>query len=143
VNKRLADKIAIVTGAGCVGPINREPTQTTSPDALRSTVPQILAEGIRIAKGSAPRGRVSLRGIAQSPLLAQQLGKFRFLPDAIRRPVPATFCMAWNLGVELPPGCRQADTLALRLNDEDRAAHRAFVATLGDKPIWNDFIPAG
>jgi hypothetical protein len=23
-----------------------------------------------------------------------------------------------------------------------RAAHRAFVATLGDKPIWNDFLPA-
>ena len=29
--------------------------------------------------------------------------------------------------------------LAPRITDEDRAAHRAFVATLGDKPIWNDF----
>ncbi|TKW74326.1 MAG: DNA polymerase III subunit epsilon, partial [Bradyrhizobium icense] len=26
--------------------------------------------------------------------------------------------------------------------DEDRLAHRAFVATLGDKPIWNEFLPA-
>ena len=25
--------------------------------------------------------------------------------------------------------------------DADREAHRAFVATLGDKPIWNDFLP--
>ena len=32
--------------------------------------------------------------------------------------------------------------LVARVSDEDRAAHRAFVATLGDKPIWNDFLPA-
>src|SRR5215468_6622349 len=32
--------------------------------------------------------------------------------------------------------------LAARVSDEDRVAHRAFVATLGDKPIWNDFLPA-
>ena len=87
---------------------------TTSPDALRSSVPQILAEGIRAGKGLAPRGRVSLRGVAQSPLLADQVRKFRFLPDALRQPAPATFCMAWNLGLELPPGCRQADALTLR-----------------------------
>src|SRR5690349_17035708 len=29
-----------------------------------------------------------------------------------------------------------------RVSDEDRVAHRAFVATLGDKPIWNEFLPA-
>jgi DNA polymerase-3 subunit epsilon len=29
------------------------------------------------------------------------------------------------------------------VSEEDRAAHRTFVATLGDKPIWNDFVPAG
>ena len=33
--------------------------------------------------------------------------------------------------------------LAPRITDADREAHRAFVATLGDKPIWNDFLPAG
>ena len=39
---------------------------------------------------------------------------------------------------------RQRETpLAARVSEEDRAAHRAFVATLGDKPIWNDFVPAG
>jgi DNA polymerase-3 subunit epsilon len=32
--------------------------------------------------------------------------------------------------------------LAPRVTDADREAHRAFVATLGDKPIWNDFLPA-
>jgi DNA polymerase-3 subunit epsilon len=31
--------------------------------------------------------------------------------------------------------------LVPRLTDAERAAHRAFVATLGDKPIWNDFLP--
>ena len=30
--------------------------------------------------------------------------------------------------------------LAPRVTEADRAAHRAFVATLGDKPIWNDFL---
>jgi len=32
--------------------------------------------------------------------------------------------------------------LAVRLTEEDRTAHRDFVATLGDKPIWNDFLSA-
>jgi DNA polymerase-3 subunit epsilon len=32
--------------------------------------------------------------------------------------------------------------LAARLTEEDRLAHRAFVATLGEKPIWNDFLAA-
>jgi len=31
--------------------------------------------------------------------------------------------------------------LAPRLTESDREAHRAFIATLGDKPIWNDFLP--
>ncbi|MFL6819268.1 MAG: DNA polymerase III subunit epsilon [Bradyrhizobium sp.] len=30
--------------------------------------------------------------------------------------------------------------LVLRITEEDRAAHRAFVATLGEKPVWNDFL---
>ncbi len=33
--------------------------------------------------------------------------------------------------------------LAPRITEVDREAHRAFVATLGDKPIWNDFLGAG
>ena len=32
--------------------------------------------------------------------------------------------------------------LAPRITDADREAHRAFIATLGDKPIWNEFLPA-
>ncbi|MES5484405.1 DNA polymerase III subunit epsilon [Bradyrhizobium sp. INPA03-11B] len=37
---------------------------------------------------------------------------------------------------------RQRETpLVARVSEEDREAHRAFVATLGDKPIWNDYLP--
>jgi DNA polymerase-3 subunit epsilon len=32
--------------------------------------------------------------------------------------------------------------LASRVTDSDREVHRAFIATLGDKPICNDFLPA-
>ena len=32
--------------------------------------------------------------------------------------------------------------LAPRVTDAERAAHRAFVATLGDKAIWKDYLPA-
>jgi DNA polymerase-3 subunit epsilon len=32
--------------------------------------------------------------------------------------------------------------LAPRLTEDDLVAHRAFVASLGDKPIWNDFLAA-
>ncbi|PAY09392.1 MULTISPECIES: DNA polymerase III subunit epsilon [Bradyrhizobium] len=31
--------------------------------------------------------------------------------------------------------------LVARVSEVDREAHRAFVATLGDKPIWNDYLP--
>ena len=38
---------------------------------------------------------------------------------------------------------RQRETpLVPRITEADREAHRAFVATLGDKPIWNEFLPA-
>ncbi len=33
--------------------------------------------------------------------------------------------------------------LAPRVTDDEREAHRAFVATLGEKAIWNDYLPAG
>jgi DNA polymerase III subunit epsilon len=33
--------------------------------------------------------------------------------------------------------------LVPRITDADREAHRAFVATLGDKPIWSEYLPAG
>jgi DNA polymerase-3 subunit epsilon len=29
-----------------------------------------------------------------------------------------------------------------RLSDEERAAHVAFVATLGEKSIWREYLPA-
>jgi DNA polymerase III subunit epsilon len=45
-------------------------------------------------------------------------------------------------GVGEMPRRQRNEPLAPRVSDEDRAAHRAFVATLGDKPIWNDFLGA-
>jgi len=39
------------------------------------------------------------------------------------------------------PRRQRAVPLAPRVTEADREAHRAFVATLGDKPIWNDFLP--
>src|SRR6185437_14877288 len=41
---------------------------------------------------------------------------------------------------EMPRRQRSAP-LALRITDADREAHRAFVATLGDKPIWTEYLP--
>ena len=32
-------------------------------------------------------------------------------------------------------------TLAARLSDADRAAHREFVATLGETALWRDYLP--
>jgi len=32
--------------------------------------------------------------------------------------------------------------LVPRVTDADREAHRAFIATLGDKPIWNEYLAA-
>jgi DNA polymerase III subunit epsilon len=45
-------------------------------------------------------------------------------------------------GIGEMPRRQRAAPLVARISDEDRAAHRAFVATLGDKPIWNDFLVA-
>ena len=33
--------------------------------------------------------------------------------------------------------------LVSRVTEDDRLAHRAFIATLGEQPIWNDFLSAG
>jgi DNA polymerase-3 subunit epsilon len=45
-------------------------------------------------------------------------------------------------GIGETPRRQRKVPLAPRLNDADREAHRAFVATLGDKPIWNEFLGA-
>jgi DNA polymerase III subunit epsilon len=44
-------------------------------------------------------------------------------------------------GIGETPRRQREVPLAPRVSDADREAHRAFVATLGDKPIWNDFLP--
>src|SRR3981189_6943 len=40
------------------------------------------------------------------------------------------------------PRQQRETPLVPRITDDDREAHRAFIATLGDKPIWNDFMGA-
>lgn len=40
------------------------------------------------------------------------------------------------------PRRQRPEPLALRITDAEREAHRAFIATLGDRPIWNDYLPA-
>jgi len=49
---------------------------------------------------------------------------------------------AVTAGIGETPRRQREIPLAPRVTDADRADHRAFVATLGDKPIWNDFLPA-
>jgi DNA polymerase-3 subunit epsilon len=46
-----------------------------------------------------------------------------------------------RVGAGDTPRRQRAISLTPRVSDEDRVAHRAFVATLGDKPIWNEFLP--
>src|ERR1700704_3867583 len=46
-------------------------------------------------------------------------------------------------GIGETPRRQREVPLAVRIADADREAHRAFVATLGEKPIWNEFLAAG
>jgi DNA polymerase III subunit epsilon len=46
-----------------------------------------------------------------------------------------------GMSSEMPRRQREVP-LAPRVTDTEREAHRAFIATLGDKPIWNDFLTA-
>ena len=43
---------------------------------------------------------------------------------------------------EMPRRQREVP-LAPRITDDDREAHRAFIASLGDRPVWSDFLGAG
>jgi DNA polymerase-3 subunit epsilon len=38
------------------------------------------------------------------------------------------------------PRRQRSTPLVIRLTDDERDAHRTFVKTLGDKPIWNEFL---
>jgi DNA polymerase-3 subunit epsilon len=46
-----------------------------------------------------------------------------------------------NLASDTPRRQRPVP-LAPRISDAEREAHRAFIATLGDKAIWNEYLPA-
>jgi DNA polymerase-3 subunit epsilon len=40
------------------------------------------------------------------------------------------------------PRRQRLTPLAPRITEADLKEHRAFVATLGDKPIWMEYLPA-
>lgn len=66
---------------------------------------------------------VDLIGARQSQLiLAAESREIRISGDMLRRQRPAA--------------------LAPRVTDAEREAHRAFIATLGEKAVWNEFLPA-
>src|ERR1700759_3885239 len=44
-----------------------------------------------------------------------------------------------GVGGEMPRRQREIPLMP-RITDADREAHRAFIATLGDKPIWNEYL---
>ena len=47
-----------------------------------------------------------------------------------------------RLGGSIDTPRRQREVpLVARVTNAEREAHRAFVATLGDKPIWNEYLP--
>ncbi|MBP0111361.1 DNA polymerase III subunit epsilon [Bradyrhizobium vignae] len=40
------------------------------------------------------------------------------------------------------PRRQRLEPLAPRISEAEREAHRAFIATMGDKAIWNEYLPA-
>ncbi|GAH70317.1 unnamed protein product, partial [marine sediment metagenome] len=40
------------------------------------------------------------------------------------------------------PRRQRSVPLAPRVSDAEREAHRAFIATMGEKAIWNEYLPA-
>ena len=62
-------------------------------------------------------------------------GKRQARLSLIEEPVAVTLQGAVIAVVRVRP-----TPLAPRITDAERAAHRAFVATLGDKAIWNEFL---
>lgn len=49
--------------------------------------------------------------------------------------------LQWTGAINDAPRRLRASPLMPRTSDADRAAHRAFIATLGDKPIWTEYLP--
>ena len=129
---------------GCIEIFNRMPTGQTFHRHLNP-------EREMSAEAYAVHG-LSSEFLADKPLFAYVVEEFlEFIGDAPLVIHNASFDIAF-LNAELerikrPPIARERLVatllLALRVTEDDRLAHRAFIATLGDKPIWNDFLSAG
>ena len=77
-------------------------------------IPEAVARGISYAPDAAAALSLSANGTAESPGVARQLQTIRYLPDSIRNPAPTKFCVAFQLGTEVPSGCDGNTTLAIR-----------------------------
>ena len=112
-----ADGISATTAPASVALDRLEIADTsvaTNPELVRAHVPQTEVSSVRYQAGSAPAGLVSLRGVAESPLLQKTVRKIGYLPDSIRHPAPSSFCVNWKLGTELPDACGRSEALSLR-----------------------------
>src|SRR5438034_985743 len=92
------------------------------------------------AEAFAVRG-LSSEFLSSKPLFTEVVEEFlEFIGDAPLVIHNASFAVSNGFG-ETPR--RQRDVpLTPRITETDREVHRAFIATLGDNPIWNDFLQA-
>ncbi|KAB2883807.1 MAG: DNA polymerase III subunit epsilon [Pseudorhodoplanes sp.] len=63
-------------------------------------------------------------------LIGARQAAFELADNAVAAPSPGTAVQARQRPVPL----------AARVSDAERAAHRAFIATLGEKTLWNDYL---
>ena len=150
----IADAPLVIHNASFdIGFINAELDRIKRPADCARPAGRHAAAGAAQASGGvepARRSLLALRDRQFPPHQARRLARRRtagrglYRPD--RGPAVATDsghgdprCARRRGYGEMPRRVREAP-LAPRVTDEDRAAHRAFVATLGDKPIWNDFL---
>ena len=90
----------------------------------------IGAAAVLFLKRKYPAG-VLATGVGLAVLAAEYPEKF----EKVRRSLPEYF----DHGMRVMEMAGQAGK---RITEADRSAHRAFIATLGDKAIWNDFLGA-
>src|SRR5262249_15539384 len=68
----------------------------------RIRIPEAVAQGISYGPGAAASLSLSANGAAESPGIARFLQPIRYLPDAVRNLAPTDFCIAFQLGTEVP-----------------------------------------
>ena len=111
----------------------------------------INAELERIRRAPIPRDRLVdtlLLARRKHPGVSNRLDDLcsRYAIDNSRRTQQSQLILAAEVrhiteaGMGEMPRRQRPVPLAARLSDEERLAHRAFIASLGDKAIWNEFL---